>query len=103
MQIGLLGFGTVGSAFYTLAAENAFVLIRKVLEKRDFLEIRCNRACSFSEILEDPDIDTVVELIGGIDPSLDYVSAALSRGKNVVTANKALLSAHYDMLKLQDL
>ena len=42
--------------------------------------------------------NTVVELIGGIDPSLDYVSAALSRGKNVVTANKALLSAHYDML-----
>lgn len=50
------------------------------------------------DILNDPEIDTVVEVMGGLHPAYEYVSAALARGKNVVTANKALIAAYYTEL-----
>ena len=50
------------------------------------------------DILNDPDIDTVVEVMGGLHPAYDYVRAAIEAGKSVVTANKALVCTFYDEL-----
>ena len=49
-------------------------------------------------ILSDPEVDTVVEVLGGLSPSFEYVSAAMKAGKNVVTANKHLVAHHYEEL-----
>jgi len=47
-----------------------------------------------ADIINDPQIDIVVELIGGINPAKEFISLALKKGKNIVTANKALLAEH---------
>src|SRR5690606_7129921 len=48
------------------------------------------------DILEDPDIDIVIELIGGYEPARSFILRAIENGKHVVTANKALLARHWD-------
>ena len=52
-----------------------------------------------SDILDNPEIDIVVELIGGIEPAPEYMARALKNGKHVVTANKAAIAAKGDMLQ----
>jgi len=49
-----------------------------------------------NDILDDPDIDIVIELIGGYQPALKFILTAMSKGKHVVTANKALLAKHWE-------
>ncbi len=96
MIIGLLGLGTIGRGIY------------EHLEKRD--DIRVKRICDllrhpglehletsdFREVLNDPEIDTVVELIGGMEPAHTFTVQALSAGKNVVSANKLMFSHHME-------
>ena len=98
MRIGLLGFGTVGSAFYAMAQEHAQTEIAVLLDLKKHEELTCVQTTNFEDILDDAGIDTVVELIGGLHPAYDFVTAALKAGKNVVTANKQLVSACYDEL-----
>ncbi len=98
MKIALLGFGTVGSHFYELAREQDAVTVAAVLSRRPRPELSCTVTSDFDEIVRDPEIDTVVEAIGGLEPAFSYVAAALRAGKNVVTANKQLMCAHYDEL-----
>lgn len=98
MQIGLLGFGTVGKGVYDLVAEQPGMEITAVL-RRKITEIPgCHVTDNIDEIIANPDIDTIVEVIGGVEPAGEYVRKALRAGKNVVTANKALLAAKYDEL-----
>lgn len=98
MNIGLLGFGTVGSAFYALAQERADIGISRLLVLEPLPQAACAQTTDFNEILRDESIDTVVELIGGLHPAYEFVSAALRAGKNVATANKWLVSAYYNEL-----
>ena len=98
MRIGLLGFGTVGSAFYTMAQEHAQTQIAKLLDLNQHENLSCAQTTDFNDILNDAEIDTVVEAIGGLHPAYEYVTAALKAGKNVVTANKLLVCACYDEL-----
>ena len=98
MRIGLMGFGTVGSAFYTLAQECKDTEIARLLVLEKLPQVDCEQTTDFADILNDPAIDTVVELIGGLHPAYEFVSAALKAGKNVVTANKQLVCACYDEL-----
>ncbi len=98
MRVALLGFGTVGSAFYQLSSSHPATVIRQILDNREITGIHCRWTKDFRPVLDDPDVDTIVELIGGISPAYDYVIAAMKAGKNVVTANKALMSAYYDEL-----
>ena len=98
MKIGLLGFGTVGKGVYKLTANRtdmdvAWVLCRRELELSD-----AKVTHDFQDILNDPTVDTVVEAIGGLHPAREYVVAALEAGKNVVTANKAMVAVFYDEL-----
>ncbi len=98
MRIGLLGFGTVGKGVYELISKRQDMRIGKVLCRRALTLPHAAVVHDFSEILEDDSIDTVVEAIGGLHPAWEYVSAAIMRGKHVVTANKALVATYYDQL-----
>lgn len=98
VKIGLMGYGTVGSAFYTLAQEHADTQIAALLDLKTHPEVACRQTSDYRSIIEDQSIDTVVELIGGLHPAYEFVTAALKAGKHVVTANKQLVCACYDEL-----
>ncbi len=98
MRIGLLGFGTVGKGVYELMDARADMQVVRVLCRRDADLPNGMLTHDFEDILKDDTIDTVVEAIGGIHPAWDYVKAAIEAGKNVVTANKAMVATHYDEL-----
>lgn len=99
MHIGLLGFGVVGGGVWALCAPRDDLNVKRVL-LRSPKEGLPEEVVTFNadDILNDPEIDTVVEVMGGLHPAYEYVSAALARGKNVVTANKALIAAYYTEL-----
>jgi homoserine dehydrogenase len=107
MSVGVIGFGVVGSGVVEALEKNkdlireragVSVSVRTVcdkdpsrlkeLEKKGNIRLTEN----YEEILKDPEIDVVVELVGGIEPALTMIKGALSSGKHVVTANQALLS-----------
>lgn len=105
ISIGLLGYGTVGSNVYRLLEEQAGeivkatgapISIKKILVRNPSLPRAGAPAEAFTgdygEIVNDPDISMVVELIGGTEPAFDYITSALEAGKSIVTANKQLLS-----------
>ena len=106
INLGLIGFGNVGSGVIKILREKKTFLsdkigleinIKKICDK----DIVSKRAISVDkhlltkdarEVISDPQIDIVVELMGGIHPAKEYIAEALRKGKNVVTANKALLA-----------
>ena len=94
MQIGLLGYGTVGKAFYALIEEQPSLTVKTLLTRRP-RGLSCRKVSSFDELVNDPEIDLVAELIGGIHPAYEYISGALKAKKHVVTANKAVVCAYY--------
>ncbi len=98
MKIGLLGFGTVGKGVYELTAARNDMQVVRVLCRRELTLPDAAVTHDFSDILTDPEIDTVVEAIGGLHPAFEYVRDAILAGKNVVTANKALIATYFDAL-----
>lgn len=98
MNIALLGFGTVGSHFYKLCEGRTDLHVSAVLSRRPRPEITCSVTADYDEIVRDPSIDIVVEVMGGIEPAYSYLCAAMRAGKHVVTANKQLMCAHFDEL-----
>ena len=98
MKIALLGFGTVGGGVWELLQGNPDWDIAWVLTRRTRPELGSRAVFTMEPILADPEVELVVEVLGGIRPAFDYVAAALQAGKHVVTANKALMAAHYDEL-----
>ena len=98
MRIGLLGFGTVGKGVYELTGARSDMQVVKVFRRRELTLPDAEVTHDFADILNDSTIDTVVESIGGLHPAFEYVKAAIEAGKNVVTANKALIATYYDEL-----
>ncbi len=94
--IGLLGFGTVGSAFAELLEERGEQIALLTGRRPVLSGVLTRERGSFEEILAGAEM--LVELIGGIEPAREYVLAAMSAGKDVVTANKQLLSSHGEEL-----
>jgi len=107
VNIGLLGFGTVASSFYHMFSEqkngidsifSVPVNIKKVFTRGTGHPVPENikklLVKNASDILEDKEIDIVIELIGGINAAKDFTLKAISNGKSVITANKALLAEH---------
>jgi homoserine dehydrogenase len=107
VRIGLVGFGTVGASFYRLLTGNAEGFARRLgvavdvpwVGVRDASRARAvgpgTRVVSgWKDILDDSTVPIVVELAGGAEAPLPLVREALKRGKHVITANKAMLSAH---------
>jgi homoserine dehydrogenase len=91
-RIGLLGHGTVGSSFARLLEERADAIEAEVGMRPRLSGVLTRSRGDFDEILEGSDL--IVELMGGIDPTKDYVLRAMEAGRHVVTANKQLLSQH---------
>jgi homoserine dehydrogenase len=95
-RVGLLGHGTVGSAFARLLPERA-ERVRLITGLRPELAgVVTSSEGSFDELLERSDL--IVELMGGIEPAREYVLRAIEAGRHVVTANKQLLSQHGEEL-----
>jgi homoserine dehydrogenase len=106
INIGIIGFGTVGTGTVRLLLENKDILkerlgfeinlrrvaVRDILRKRGIKVPKGVLTTDVDSLLNDPQIDIVVELIGGIDTAKDYILKAVRNGKHVVTANKALLA-----------
>ncbi len=106
INIGIIGFGTVGSGVVKLLNKNFSIIKRRVgielqIKKIADIDIKKNRGINIdkkilikdaSEIIDDPEIKIVVELMGGIHPAKEYIIDSLKNGKAVVTANKALLA-----------
>ena len=106
VSVGVIGLGTVGAGTVDVLRRNGEEISRRAGREikvtraavRDLARSRdCNTAgisltANPHEIVEDPGIDVVIELIGGCDVAFDLISAALNHGKHVVTANKALIA-----------
>jgi homoserine dehydrogenase len=96
VYVGILGKGTVGGAFRKLLEDRADMVEEVSGRRPKVTGVLSSKKGSFDDILAASDI--VVELIGGIDPALDYVTRALKEGRHVVTANKQLLAQHGEEL-----
>ncbi|AIE88182.1 homoserine dehydrogenase [Fimbriimonas ginsengisoli] len=106
VRVGILGFGTVGSGAYRMLQDNRDAILRRVgvpfevtkIGIRDTAKPRQLPAEMFTtdltSIVDDPAIEVVLELIGGVDPAAELVERALRNGKHVVTANKELIAKH---------
>ena len=95
-RVGLLGHGTVGSAFAELLAERADAVAATTGLRPELSGVLTRSRGDFEELLAGSDL--IVELIGGIDPARDYVLRAMRAGKHVVSANKQLLSQYGEEL-----
>ena len=110
MNIGLMGFGTVGIGVYeilNLRQTNdkrierykvAKILVRDINKKRNIAFEKTLLTDEPDDILEDASIDVVVCVMGGDEPEFSYIKKALSLGKHVVTANKQIVSEHISEL-----
>lgn len=103
LNIGLFGFGCVGEGLYEvlnqsslLNAEIKTIVVKTKNKKRSIDE--SHFSYDSNEILNDPEINTVVELIDDSNAAYDIVKTALLKGKNVVSANKKLIAEHLDEL-----
>jgi homoserine dehydrogenase len=94
--VGLLGFGTVGSAFAELLEARADEVEALTGLRPELTGVLTRSRGSFDDILAASQL--VVEVMGGLDPARDYVLRAMAAGKHVVTANKQLLSQHGEEL-----
>ncbi|MBI3813471.1 MAG: homoserine dehydrogenase [Nitrospinae bacterium] len=108
INIGLLGFGTVGTGVIKILQQNSGAIERRLGAKLNLkgiadLDIETDRGVKVDKniitkdaykILNDPEIDIIIELIGGYEPARTFILHALKNKKHVVTANKALLSKH---------
>lgn len=97
LRIGIIGLGTVGSGVYkTLQDMNDIEIVKiavKNLNKPRSVEVPTSMITDNPyDLVNDPSIDVVVELIGGVNPAWDFISTAIKNGKHIVTANKELLA-----------
>jgi len=108
IKVGVLGLGTVGGGTVNVLKRNAEEIARRagreiLVSRASARNLGLRRICDTNgialtadpfEIVNDPEIDIVVELIGGYDLARQLVMTALANGKHVVTANKALIALH---------
>ena len=106
LNIGICGLGTVGAGTLALLTDNGDEIRRRLgsdikvvriatrtLDGKDLHRIEAVSTDVF-DVVNDADIDILIETIGGYDPALEVIKQALSNGKHVVTANKALIAEH---------
>lgn len=110
IKVGLIGFGTVGAGVVKILQRNSKLIetrmgARLVLKRIADVDLKTDRGVrikpdiltrNVEDVLNDPEIDIVMELIGGIEPARTFILRAIRNGKHVVTANKALLALHGD-------
>lgn len=108
IKLGLMGFGTVGTGVVRiiqahqedlqkqtgLGIEITKILVQDAEKSRNLASMDGKLTTDPAELLDDPEIEVIVEVIGGINPAKDFILGALDRGKHVVTANKDLMALH---------
>lgn len=106
LKVGIVGLGTVASGTVNVLQRNQQQITARCGRAVEIVHIGCRRdnpACDTSaykisrdifDVVNDPNVDVVVELIGGNSPAKELVLAAIENGKHVVTANKALIAEH---------
>jgi homoserine dehydrogenase len=108
ISIGLIGFGNIGTGVVKLLGQNEKLISEKlgaklVLKKIADVNITASRGVKISknilttdarDIINDPEISIVIELMGGYEPARTFVLEAIKKGKHVVTANKAMLATY---------
>lgn len=106
INVGLIGYGTVGKGVVRILETNKKIALRKVgkpIKVKSICDLRpIDRpelyVKNFRDIIKDPEIDVIVELIGGYEPARTIIIEALKAGKNVITANKAVLAKYWDQI-----
>ncbi len=110
VKVGLIGFGVIGSGVVKILTSHAEVIKQRLgasvqMVKIADLDIETDRGVAVDrgllttraeEVLDHPEVDIVIELIGGYEPARSFLLKAIENGKHVVTANKALLARHGD-------
>ncbi|HOQ91009.1 MAG TPA: homoserine dehydrogenase, partial [Candidatus Hydrogenedentes bacterium] len=108
LQVGVIGAGTVGAGVVQILRQNAGVIREKAgvdiklvhvsdlrqeaLAELDLDGVRISRDAQ--ALIDDPEVQVVCELIGGVEPARSFIISAMNAGKHVVTANKMLLAKH---------
>ena len=112
IKVGILGLGNIGAGTVEILRKNGALLERRLgvpfelARAADRDPSRATRlglappvfTTDANEVVNDPEVQVVVELIGGVEPARSLILAAMENGKHVVTANKALLSTHWEEL-----
>ncbi len=110
INVGLIGFGTVGAGVVKILQHNSGLIEKRmgakiVLKRIADIDLKTDRGVKLrpglltknaEKVIGDPEIDIVMELIGGIEPAKTFIRKAIQNGKHIVTANKALLALHGD-------
>jgi len=112
INIGLLGCGTIGTGVAKILIQNRDLIRARVgadlnLKYVADIDLKTDRGIRFDKevftndaykVVDDPDIDIIIELIGGEGVAKDLILSAINKGKQIVTANKALLAVHGNAL-----
>ncbi len=105
MNVAILGYGTVGSGVYDVLTKNADIIasrvgtelkIKYVLDLREFPgdPVESVLVHDFKQVVNDPEVDIVVEVMGGVHPAYEFSKEAIEKGKSVCTSNKELVAKH---------
>ena len=110
IKVGLIGFGTVGSGVAKILQKNSRLIERRmgtkiILKRIADIDLETDRGVKLKaevltpraeDVIKDPEIDIVMELMGGIEPAKTFILQAIRNKKHIITANKALLALHGD-------
>jgi len=110
IKVGLIGFGTVGSGVVKILQKNSRLIEKRmgakiILKRIADIDLKTDRGVRLrpgiltrkvDEVIKDPEIDIVMELIGGVEPAKTFILKAIQNKKHIITANKALLALHGD-------
>jgi len=96
--LGMLGLGTVGTGVVELLSKHRHLTLKKVavksLDKERAATPNCPLTTDVEEIINDPEIEVLVEVMGGENPTVSYLEQAIKKRKHIVTANKEVLAKH---------
>ena len=110
IKVGLIGFGTVGSGVARILQKNSKLIEKRmgaklILKRIADIDLKTDRGVKLKpgvltrraeDVIKDPEIDIVMELMGGVEPAKTFILKAIRNKKHIVTANKALLALHGD-------
>ncbi|HEY9869469.1 MAG TPA: homoserine dehydrogenase [Candidatus Obscuribacterales bacterium] len=96
--LGMIGLGTVGTGVVRLLEQNRQLILKKVAVRDPgrtrAVQPSCPVTANVAEVIDDPEIEILVEVMGGEEPALEYIERAIERRKHIVTANKEVLAKH---------
>ena len=110
IKVGLIGFGTVGSGVVRILQKNSKLIEKRmgaklIVKRIADIDLETDRGVKLKpgvltrraeDVIKDPEIDIVMELMGGVEPAKTFILKAIRNKKHIVTANKALLALHGD-------